>query len=99
MNLVNTGLEANMNANAAIDALLSAFSRKSAEERALILIREYFDAVERMWSEGDAGADRLTADFHAWYDDPRDRAAKDRAMDRLIEALEAKLEAFEKPEV
>ena len=81
-----------------IDALLSDFSHKPAEGRALILIREYFDAVERMWSEGDAGADRLTANFHAWFGDPRNRAAKERAMDRLIGALDAKLAEFEKPE-
>ena len=72
------------------DALFSAFSRKSAEDRALILIREYFEAAEQGTLSGE-----LTGSFTAWFDDPRERVAKDRAMDRLLGALDAKLQGFE----
>lgn len=95
---MNRSFRENANANAAIDALLSDFSRKPAEDRALILLRHFLDAAQRTSAEGNAGFDRLTANFHAWFDDPRNRPAKERAMDRLIGALDAKLAEFEKPE-
>ncbi len=85
----------NANANAMINVLLSEFSGKPAEERASILIRNFFDAAERTSTKGRPLSDELTTLFNAWFDDPHDRAAKDRAMDRLIGAFEAKLQGFE----
>ncbi len=64
------------------------FSKKPAEERAFIIIRGYFDASERMWEEGDLMPDHLSAEFHAWFDDPRNHAAKMRALDRVMEMNE-----------
>ena len=94
---MNRELPGNRQANAGIDALLSAFSRRSAQDRAVMLIRHYFRAAEQAWENGERLSGELAGAFSAWFGDPRERAAKDRAMDRLIEALDAQLEEWESP--
>lgn len=95
---MNRSFGENANANAAIDALLSDFSHKPAEDRALILLRHFLDAAQRTSAEGRPLSGELAGAFAAWFDDPRNRAAKERAMDRLIGVLDAKVKEFEKPE-
>ncbi len=62
----------------------SEFLKKSAEERAFILIRGFFDVAERMWNEGEAMPEKMYDEFRDWLDDPQNRAAKMRALDRMI---------------
>lgn len=70
----------------------SEFLDSSAEDRAFILIREYFEAVERRWNEGGHIPDSLSESFFSWFNDPGGRTAKDVAMKRLIEAHDVTLQ-------
>ena len=78
-----------LSARAMIDEVIAEvqleFSKKSAEERAFILIRGFFDAADRKWDEGEVIPDNVSASFHAWFNDPRNRQAKMRALKRVIE--------------
>ena len=65
-----------------------AFSKKSAEERAFILIRGFFDASERMWESGDEMPDHFSNEFFEWFNHPRNYEAKIRALDRVMEMNE-----------
>ena len=63
----------------------SEFSKKSAEERAFILIKGFFGAVERIWEAGEEIPDKMSDEFFEWFHDPRNYAAKMRALDKIME--------------
>lgn len=84
-----------MRSNESMDEILSEFSRKSAEERAFILIRNYCDTAERSGNEGKWIPDDLAESFHSWFCDPRNDREKRAALDRLIEECDRKLKEFE----
>lgn len=66
-----------------LEDLFSEFSRKPAEERALIIIRNYFDMAERMPMEGGEMTGGLRDIFLDWFHDPHNDAAIETALERL----------------
>ncbi len=64
----------------------SDFAQESAQERALILIRSYFEAAEQEFNEQGRVSETLTGSFFSWFDSPVGRMDKDRAMERLSES-------------
>ncbi len=78
-------------AQAVIDEINLKFSKLSAEDAAIVLINAFFDSAWCSWNEGQEMSDKLSAEFHAWFDEPRNRSAKIAALDRLIVAENEKL--------
>lgn len=85
---MNEALYDQTDAAAAIDELLSEFSRKPAGERAFILLRNWFDAAERRSIAGESLPGELSAELQSWLDDPHTLPARNEALDRLIEMTE-----------
>ena len=75
--------------------VLSEFSKKTVEERAFILIKGFFDAAEQDWNNGEFISDELVTEFHAWFNDPRNFAAIDKAMERMVDVEEERLWDYE----
>ncbi len=75
-------------ADVAMDAIFSEFKQKSAEERAFILIRRFWDAMEPKWDTGEEISEEMATNFREWFCDPRNRMAKDEAMDRMLRIAE-----------
>ncbi len=61
------------------------FSKKSPDEKAFIIIKGFFDAVNRIREEGDVMSDHLSDEFFDWFHHPQNYAAKMRALDRIME--------------
>ncbi len=88
--------------SAAIDELSAKFCSKSAEERAFILLRNYFETTAETGNdrendrensrendrENDRDRDDFDYRFWVWFSDPRNRREKDAAMLRVIEMLD-----------
>ncbi len=73
-------------AQAVIDEINLKFSKLSAEDAAIVLINAFFESAWCSWNEGQEMSDKLSAEFHAWFDEPRNRSAKIVALDRLMAA-------------
>ncbi len=78
-------------AQAVVDEIKLKFSKLTDEDMAFVLIRAFFDSAGLLWDEGREMSDKLSAEFHAWFDEPRNRSAKIAALDRLMEAENEKL--------
>lgn len=84
-------------ADAMIAEVVSEFSRKTPEERAFIVFRGFFDAAERRSEQGRELSDGLLEGFYEWLDDPRNRAAKETALDRMIMIEQERLREYGYP--
>ncbi len=82
-----TLLERNVSttATAATGELSPGFFVSDADERALRLIGGWLDESSRRAVAGETVSAELTAHFYAWLDDPRERRAKERALDIIME--------------
>jgi hypothetical protein len=87
----DTGFEAELSASEVIEEVKSEFMRRTAEERAFILIRNFFDTAKQVWNEEDEVFEKMAAEFRAWFNAPYNRRAKDRAMERLIGIMDKKM--------
>jgi len=60
------------------------FAQKSAEERAHIIVKQYFLMAGEMSNRGEIIPDHLKEWFIQWLLDPRQREAKDDAMQQVM---------------
>ncbi len=85
MTITITGHDVSTTAAAVTGKLSPGFFVSDAEERALRLIGGWLDEAARRSMEGEVVSAELSANFYAWLDDPRDRRAKGRALDIIME--------------
>ncbi len=77
--------DVSITAATATEELSPGFSLSAAEERAFRLIGGWLDESARRSLAGESVSAELTAHFRAWLDDPRDRQAKARALDLIMD--------------
>jgi hypothetical protein len=80
-----TGYDVSTTSTEATGKLLPGFFVSAPEERALRLIGGWLDESSRRAKAGETVSAELAAHFYTWLDDPRDRRAKQRALDIIME--------------
>jgi hypothetical protein len=68
--------------------MLSSFRQKSAEERADIMIRAWFDLAEAKSCNNEDMPDGLKQSFFEWLENPHERQTREQALQRIVDRQE-----------